>query len=189
MPSFLTNHAKARARSVQLDKAVANAALSSVAMPSQESVGCPPVPSQRSSSLPGQENENPAIRHYRSMLIVDAPTIMPIKPMDYQELYDQPPCYGTIRLGGLLQLASSTSLTDLMHRVLLIFCREQPADLCALQLPTVLRPRSPAPGLRRSMVSKHLLGLLHSLTCPLTFEQLANKLSAPMTAEILSGES
>lgn len=49
--------------------------------------------SGRSSSYPNKENQDPApsMRHIRSMLHVDAPTLGPLKPVlnstDYAELY------------------------------------------------------------------------------------------------------
>ncbi|KAI0132206.1 septin [Xylariales sp. AK1849] len=89
MPTFLVNHAKARARSVQLDKYVAIEAAAAEAAKKRESAQTPPVPSVRHSSLPSaKENQDPSIRHYRSMLVVDAPTLGPLRPMDYKEFYD-----------------------------------------------------------------------------------------------------
>ncbi|KAI1845776.1 hypothetical protein JX265_000045 [Neoarthrinium moseri] len=94
MPTFLINHNKARARSVQLDKTLALEAAAAEVAKKRESTGTPPVPTTRHSSLAltGQENRDPSIRHYRSMLVVDAPTLPslgPLKPMDCTELYDQ----------------------------------------------------------------------------------------------------
>lgn len=40
-----------------------------------------------SSARVSQENRDPSVRHYRSMLVVDAPALRPLKPMDYSELY------------------------------------------------------------------------------------------------------
>lgn len=84
MPVFLNNHAKSRTRSVQLDKKIDN-------NPRRFCEPCvidgpSPAPSFRSSSLPAQENQLP-IRHYRSMLVVDAPAIGPLKPITYDELH------------------------------------------------------------------------------------------------------
>ncbi|KAI2468783.1 Septin-domain-containing protein [Annulohypoxylon bovei var. microspora] len=58
-------------------------------VPQREST-TPPVPSVRSSSLLDQENQ-PPVRHYRSMLVVDAPSLGPHKPISYEELYINPP--------------------------------------------------------------------------------------------------
>ncbi|KAI1107582.1 Septin-domain-containing protein [Jackrogersella minutella] len=83
MPAFLNPHSKARARSVQLDS---SHFMEQFAVPQREST-TPPVPSVRSSSLLDQENQPPSVRHYRSMLVVDAPSLGPHKPISYDELY------------------------------------------------------------------------------------------------------
>ncbi|KAI1503039.1 hypothetical protein F5X99DRAFT_376577 [Biscogniauxia marginata] len=87
MPPFLNSHAKARARSVQLDS---NAIMEKASVTRRDSANIPPVSSTRSSSLPEPENQPPSIRNYRSMLVVDAPTLGPLKPMSYDELYADP---------------------------------------------------------------------------------------------------
>lgn len=103
MPAFLNTHSKARARSVQLDKSAALETLALQSAANRESTGSPFPPSTRHSSLALsadlQENQSPSIRHYRSMLVVDAPTLPalgPVRPMDYAELYDYPwpPAFG-----------------------------------------------------------------------------------------------
>ncbi|KAK6197758.1 hypothetical protein LQW54_010596 [Pestalotiopsis sp. IQ-011] len=89
MPTFLVNHSKARTRSVQLDSMPrriqamepppSRSSLLSVATTNSQ-----PASFVRSS----QENRDPAVRHYRSMLVVDAPALRPLKPLDYSELYN-----------------------------------------------------------------------------------------------------
>ncbi|KAK8080743.1 hypothetical protein PG997_008561 [Apiospora hydei] len=92
MSAFFVNHGKVRARSVQLDKSITEEALAAQAVQAREQSGTPPAPSARSSSYPHKENQAPApVRHIRSMLHVDAPTLGPLKPVlnstDYAELY------------------------------------------------------------------------------------------------------
>lgn len=105
MAAFPFHHGKARARSVQLDKAAAAEALVAKAAKARaESAPTPPAPSARSSSLPYKENQAPAgsVRHYRSMLHVDAPSLGPLKPMDYAELYaHHAPPHGTCEPSGV----------------------------------------------------------------------------------------
>jgi hypothetical protein len=88
MPAFLNHHAKARARSVQLDKNLDNKIGPDAPMVSlQEYSSSSLAPAPRFSGLISQENQTPSIRHYRSMLVVDAPSLGPLKPMSYDELY------------------------------------------------------------------------------------------------------
>ncbi|KAK7956021.1 septin [Apiospora aurea] len=92
MSAFFVNHGKGRARSVQLDKSITEEALAAQAAQAREQSGTPPIPAARSSSYPHKENQAPApVRHIRSMLHVDAPTLGPLKPVlnstDYAELY------------------------------------------------------------------------------------------------------
>jgi hypothetical protein len=105
MPSFLVHHPKTRARSVQFDKSIM---IDTTEMAQKrESAGTPPVPSVRHSSLAlGQENRDQSIRHYRSMLVVDAPILGPLKPLDYTELYPEDSTTpGTFNFWRLLQFA------------------------------------------------------------------------------------
>ncbi|KAI2629889.1 Septin-domain-containing protein [Hypoxylon sp. NC1633] len=88
MPAFLNPHNK-RARSVHLDSkhfmenfmplrdtnATTSATMSNSDQETQEN----------------QENLPPSVRHYRSMLVVDAPSLGPHKPISYEELYFDPP--------------------------------------------------------------------------------------------------
>ncbi|KAI1487395.1 Septin-domain-containing protein [Biscogniauxia mediterranea] len=87
MPPFLNSHAKARARSVQLDS---SAIMEKASVARRDSATLPPVSTARSSSLPEPENQPPSVRHYRSMLVVDTPSLGPLKPMSYDELYVDP---------------------------------------------------------------------------------------------------
>ncbi|KAI5926655.1 Septin-domain-containing protein [Camillea tinctor] len=87
MPPFLNNHAKARACSVQLDSC---AATEKPPLPRRDSATLPPVSSTRSTSLPKPENHPPPVRHYRTMLVIDAPSLGPLNPMSYDELYVDP---------------------------------------------------------------------------------------------------
>ncbi|KAI0483316.1 Septin-domain-containing protein [Xylariaceae sp. FL0804] len=84
MPPFLTHHAKVRARSVQLANDLAKERAAAAVR--RESAGTPPIPlSTQASSLSDKENQTQSVRHYRSMLIVDAPTLGPHQPMSYDE--------------------------------------------------------------------------------------------------------
>ncbi|KAI1384996.1 Septin-domain-containing protein [Hypoxylon trugodes] len=87
MPAFLNPHGKARARSVQLDN---NHFMDNFCLPQRES-STPPALAVRPSSLVDQENQPPSVRHFRSMLVVDAPSLGPHKPMSYDELYFNAP--------------------------------------------------------------------------------------------------
>ncbi|KAI0854311.1 Septin-domain-containing protein [Daldinia vernicosa] len=86
MPAFLSPHNKARARSVQLDSAHI---MENLCLPQRESATSP-TQAMRSSTRLDQENQPPA-RHYRSLLVVDAPSLGPLKPMSYDELYFHQP--------------------------------------------------------------------------------------------------
>lgn len=77
---------------MQLEKKLNEQAFATHHEPRRENCTSP-GPSPRSSSLPVQENQ-PPIRHYRSMLVVDAPTLGPLKPVTYDELYVQDGHYG-----------------------------------------------------------------------------------------------
>lgn len=103
MPAFLNPHNKARARSVQLDSSHFK---ENMCLPHRDSA-TPPTPGARSSSiLLGQENHQaPSVRHYRSMLVVDAPSLGPHKPISYDELYFHPPLTGIPLSATLLQFA------------------------------------------------------------------------------------
>lgn len=113
MPAFLNNHAKSRARSVQLDSTVITERITT---PKRESAATPPTPADRSSSLPDQENQIPSVRHYRSMLVVDAPSLGPHKPITYDELYLSQPTPGT-----LLWTSSCNLLLGIIIRFLLYY--------------------------------------------------------------------
>lgn len=127
MPTFLVNHSKARTRSVQLDSMPrriqamepppSRSSLLSVATTNSQ-----PASFVRSS----QENRDPAVRHYRSMLVVDAPALRPLKPLDYSELYNSngPYSHGTARLLGV----SCSIITCLCQ------CSCRPRVLMSLQL-------------------------------------------------------
>lgn len=86
----LGHHSKSRTRSVQLEKdfGVAEASASRPPMAKENRITpVPPIPSARSSSLPGLKDVN-AARQYRSMLDVEAPpSLGPVKPLDYDEFY------------------------------------------------------------------------------------------------------
>lgn len=104
MAAFPFHHGKPRVRSVQLNKAAAAEAIAAEAAKARESAPTPPAPSARSSSLPYKENLAPlaSVRHYRSMLHVDAPSLGPLKPMDYAELYaHHAPPHGTCEPSGV----------------------------------------------------------------------------------------
>ncbi|KAK8033455.1 cell division control CDC3 [Apiospora marii] len=100
MSAFFVNHGKVRARSVQLDKTTTQEAIMAQAIKARE-FGGTPGPSGRSSSFTNKENQDPApsMRHIRSMLHVDAPTLGPLKPVlnstDYAELYTHNASNGT----------------------------------------------------------------------------------------------
>ncbi|KAL7629491.1 Cell division control protein 3 [Parahypoxylon ruwenzoriense] len=83
MPAFLNPHSKTRARSVQLDS---NIVMESFASPKRESATLP-SPATKFDNPLSQENQPPSVRHYRSMLVVDAPSLGPHKPISYEELY------------------------------------------------------------------------------------------------------
>ncbi|EMR69843.1 putative cell division control protein 3 protein [Eutypa lata UCREL1] len=82
MPNFLNSHAKARARSVQLQLDHGSSAPAARARPSVQAMTSP-FPGLRSSSLLGQENQRPSGCTYASMLNVDAPVLDPLTPLTY----------------------------------------------------------------------------------------------------------
>ncbi|KAL8372031.1 hypothetical protein RB595_001705 [Gaeumannomyces hyphopodioides] len=86
----LGHHSKSRTRSVQLEKDfdLTEAAAPRVSATKENAVTpVAPVPSARSSSLPGLKDVN-GTRQYRSMLDVEVPpSLGPVKPLDYGELY------------------------------------------------------------------------------------------------------
>ena len=87
MQAHATRSAKARTRSVQLDKSV-DMATNIADAESARDLSMPPVPSARSSSLPSGKENNASIRHYRSMLDVEGPPKLgPLKPFTCDELY------------------------------------------------------------------------------------------------------
>ena len=84
MPAFLNNHAKARTRSVQLDRVSSSVAWHGHFVPATFS----PFSTARTDLLLNRENQVPPVRNYGSMLNVDAPKLLALKPMAYEELYD-----------------------------------------------------------------------------------------------------
>ncbi|KAI1802684.1 Septin-domain-containing protein [Daldinia bambusicola] len=64
--------------------------MENLCLPQRESAPSP-SPAVRSSTRLDQENRPPSVRHYRSMLVVDAPSLGPLKPMSYEELYFHQP--------------------------------------------------------------------------------------------------
>lgn len=82
MQAFLNSHAKARNRSVQLDN---NPVLTQAVSSKHWDSGHSPPASAGTDSMANQENQNPSVRHYRSMLVVDAPSLGPHKPISYDE--------------------------------------------------------------------------------------------------------
>lgn len=100
MPTFLNGHVKARNRSVQLDGSNPFTT-QAVSLKQREPIHTPPL-SLRISSMADQENQNPSFRHYRSMLVVDAPSLGPHKPMSYDEFRVEP-------VPGIFSLDSSVT--------------------------------------------------------------------------------
>ncbi|KAI1757283.1 Septin-domain-containing protein [Xylaria castorea] len=84
MPPFLNSHGKTRNRSVQLDNSPVSTQV--VYSKHREPIHTPPL-SVRTNSMPKQENWTPSIHHYRSMLVVDAPSLGPHKPISYDEFH------------------------------------------------------------------------------------------------------
>lgn len=104
MAAFPLHYRKARVRSVQLDKTAAAEAMAYEAAKARESAPTPSALFARSNGLPYKENQAPpgSVRHYRSMLHVDAPSLGPLKPMDYAELYaHHAPPHGTCEPSGV----------------------------------------------------------------------------------------
>ena len=90
MAPFLSHHAKARARSFQLEAPPGIAETASTPPLSSGDKSKTSNPSNRSASLAlpsGPENQEPStIRHYRSMLVVDAPRLAPLAPLCFDEI-------------------------------------------------------------------------------------------------------
>ncbi|KAI1279155.1 Septin-domain-containing protein [Xylaria sp. FL0933] len=84
MPPFLNGHSKTRNSSVQLDTSFASS--QTIHSKHREPIHTPPL-SARTNGMVDQENQVPSMRHFRSMLAVDAPFLGPYKPMSYDELY------------------------------------------------------------------------------------------------------
>ncbi|KAI3329429.1 Septin-domain-containing protein [Xylariaceae sp. AK1471] len=82
MPAFLNGHGKARNRSVQLDNTLA---ITQAAGSTSRDLVHTPLITVRASSLPDQENQAPSTLHYRSMLVVDTPSLGPHRPICYDE--------------------------------------------------------------------------------------------------------
>ncbi|KAI0164667.1 Septin-domain-containing protein [Xylariaceae sp. FL1272] len=76
MPPFLYGHGKTRNRSLQLENKLVLTQIN------RHSAQTPPG-SVQSSTFSDKENDDPAIRHYKSMLLVDAPTLGPYKRLSY----------------------------------------------------------------------------------------------------------
>ncbi|KAJ2984780.1 hypothetical protein NUW58_g5879 [Xylaria curta] len=83
MPPFLNGHGKARNRSVQLDDSLISNQVDCSKY--REPVHIPPL-SVRTNRMAYQENQMPN-RHYRSMLVVDAPSLGPHRPISYDEFH------------------------------------------------------------------------------------------------------
>ncbi|KAK0718333.1 septin [Lasiosphaeria miniovina] len=87
----MVHHAtKARTKSVQFEKSLISLDGAEGAS-SRDGASTPPIPGNRTSSLPTSENKENfknSIRHYRSMLDIEDPPKLPItKPLSYDELY------------------------------------------------------------------------------------------------------
>ncbi|KAK3369126.1 Septin-domain-containing protein [Lasiosphaeria ovina] len=87
----MVHHAtKARTKSVQFEKSLISLDGAEGAS-SRDGASTPPIPGNRTSSLPTSENKenfNNSIRHHRSMLDIEDPPKLPIaKPLSYDELY------------------------------------------------------------------------------------------------------
>ena len=80
---------KSRNKSVQFEKGHVGFENANAPEPSRVYATLHAVPSTRTSSLPIDHKEN-VIRHYRSMLDVDAPRLPLAKPLSYDELYPKP---------------------------------------------------------------------------------------------------
>ncbi len=80
---------KSRNKSVQFEKSHVGFENANAPGPSRDYATLHPMPSTRTSSLPIDHKEN-VIRHYRSMLDVDAPRLPLAKPLSYDELYPKP---------------------------------------------------------------------------------------------------
>lgn len=99
MAPFTNHYTKARARSFQLD--AQPGIIESVSPPplSSGDKSKTPAPSSRSVSvaLPSRsENQEPStIRHYRSMLVVDAPRLAPLAPVCFDEILVSSTSLGT----------------------------------------------------------------------------------------------
>jgi septin 7 len=139
MPTFLVNHNKLRNRSIQLDSVPLQICDQ---LPARGSLSVPVTSAFKANgtALPRQENQEPSIRHYRSMLVVDAPTIGPLKPLDYSGLYDN---------DGLSH-GTTTSRRLLHHGIFFfdLFCKDciLTEIISQLQVPTfqpLARPSSP----------------------------------------------
>ncbi|KAK0637295.1 hypothetical protein B0T17DRAFT_480742 [Bombardia bombarda] len=91
----MVHHAtKARTKSVQFEKSLLSLDGTDDGS-SRDGASSPPAPGTRTSSLPfseNKENVNTSLRHYRSMLSIEDPPILPIAmPLCYDELYPRPP--------------------------------------------------------------------------------------------------
>lgn len=90
MAPFLNHQTKARARSFQLEAPPGTIKSVSTPPPSSGDRSKTSTQSHRSVSvaLPsGSENQEPStIRHYRSMLVVDAPRLAPLAPLCFDEI-------------------------------------------------------------------------------------------------------
>ncbi|KAI0539324.1 Septin-domain-containing protein [Xylaria digitata] len=84
MPAFLNGYTKARSGSVQLDNNLILTQATSSKY--RDPVHTPPL-SARTSGMADQENQVPSMRQFRSMLVVDAPSLGPHKPISYDEFY------------------------------------------------------------------------------------------------------
>lgn len=111
----LSYHTRSRTKSVQFDKVkiASGESVEDSALPPVRpaSVAGPPIPGNRISSLPGNQQENlGSIRRYKSMLDVEEPPRLPVtQPLTYEELYPQPPPERkptiTARMNSILHVA------------------------------------------------------------------------------------
>ena len=119
MQSEAGRTAKARTRSVQLEKGIDIASGSSVKAESIRDLSMPPVPAARSSSLPSGKENSGSIRHYRSMLdIEDAPE----QRQQQQQQQQQPGAWKTasheeLHAAGIIKLGQSPPAQHLVLHI------------------------------------------------------------------------
>jgi hypothetical protein len=170
----LGHHSKSRTRSVQLQKDFSMPSEVPAPRPetAKENHSAPsgPIPSARSSSLPGIKDINGA-RQYRSMLDVEAPpSLGPLKTLDYGELY----------IPGSRSPTSQQSLVVALHCGAFLACLNQillahflTVDLAAANGVAGSPPQtraSPAPPANCESRISSLLSLLGPRMCLLTVD-------------------